>query len=61
MLYDCRTTARLLRSGGVVGIEHDDAHPGAVAGLLRADGRFTEVAEHDDLAGRPRYVTARRV
>lgn len=53
--------ARLLRSGGVVGIEHDDAHPGVVAGLLRADGRFTEVAEHDDLAGRPRYVTARRV
>ena len=53
--------ARLLRSRGVVGIEHDDGHGGAVAGLLRTDGRFTEVTEHDDLAGRPRYATARRI
>jgi release factor glutamine methyltransferase len=53
--------ARLLRPGGVVGIEHDDVHAGAVPELLRADGRFTEVTEHDDLAGRPRYATARRV
>jgi release factor glutamine methyltransferase len=53
--------ARLLRPGGVVGIEHDDVHAGAVPGLLRADGRFTEVTEHEDLAGRPRYATARRV
>jgi release factor glutamine methyltransferase len=53
--------ARLLRSGGVVGIEHDDGHAGAVPDLLRADGRFTGIAEHDDLTGRPRYATARRV
>jgi release factor glutamine methyltransferase len=53
--------AALLRSGGVVGIEHDDGHAGAVPGLLRADGRFTDVAGHDDLSGRPRYATARRV
>jgi hypothetical protein len=33
---------------------------GAVTGLLAADGRFTDVADHLDLAGRPRYVTARR-
>jgi release factor glutamine methyltransferase len=52
--------ARLLRAGGVVGIEHDDEHAGAVPGLLRADGRFDEVTEHHDLAGRPRYATARR-
>jgi release factor glutamine methyltransferase len=53
--------ARLLRPGGVLGIEHDDVHAAAVPELLRADGRFAEVTEHDDLAGRPRYATARRV
>jgi release factor glutamine methyltransferase len=53
--------AGLLRPGGVVGIEHDDVHATAVPDLLRADGRFTEITEHHDLAGRPRYATARRV
>jgi release factor glutamine methyltransferase len=53
--------AGLLRPGGVLGIEHDDVHAAAVPDLLRADGRFSEVTEHDDLAGRPRYATARRV
>ena len=52
--------AALLRPGGVVGIEHDDVHATAVPELLRADGRFTDVADHDDLAGRPRFATARR-
>jgi release factor glutamine methyltransferase len=53
--------ARLLRTGGVTGIEHDDLHATAVPNLLRADGRFADVTEHHDLAGRPRYATARRV
>jgi len=52
--------ARLLRPGGVVGIEHDDVHAVAVPELLRADGRFIDVTEHRDLAGRPRFATARR-
>lgn len=52
--------ARLLRSGGHVGIEHDDVHGSAVPDLLAADGRFTEVTAHPDLAGRPRFATARR-
>lgn len=52
--------ARLLKPGGVVGIEHDDVHADAVPELLRADGRFTDVAGHLDLTGRPRYATARR-
>ncbi|MEV6489636.1 peptide chain release factor N(5)-glutamine methyltransferase [Actinoplanes sp. NPDC051633] len=52
--------ARLLRPGGVAGIEHDDTHVAAVPDLFRADGRFTDVEEHTDLAGRPRYATARR-
>lgn len=52
--------AILLRPGGVVGIEHDDVHGEAVPGLLRDDGRFDQVVDHDDLAGRPRFATARR-
>jgi release factor glutamine methyltransferase len=52
--------AALLRPGGVLGIEHDDVHATAVPELLRADGRFSDVQEHHDLAGRPRYATARR-
>jgi release factor glutamine methyltransferase len=52
--------AALLRPGGVVGIEHDDVHATAVPELLTADGRFTDVADHPDLAGRPRFATARR-
>ncbi|MGW4946326.1 peptide chain release factor N(5)-glutamine methyltransferase [Actinoplanes sp. NPDC004185] len=53
--------AVLLRPGGVLGIEHDDVHAAAVPELLRADGRFTAVDAHQDLTGRPRYATARRV
>ncbi len=55
-----RLAARLLRPGGVVGIEHDDVHGRAVPDLLRADGNFVEVTAHDDLTGRPRFATARR-
>lgn len=52
--------AELLGPGGVVAIEHDDSHRKAVPALLEQDGRFEAVADHDDLTGRPRYVTARR-
>ncbi|HLU45168.1 MAG TPA: peptide chain release factor N(5)-glutamine methyltransferase [Natronosporangium sp.] len=51
--------ATLLRPGGWFGMEHDDTHGEVVPALLR--GRFTEVTDHPDLAGRPRYVTGRRV
>jgi len=50
----------LLRSGGVVGIEHDETHAVTVPELLTADGRFGEVTGHRDLTGRPRFATARR-
>ena len=53
--------ARLLRPGGMLGIEHDDSHGARVPALLAADGRFTEIADHEDLSGRPRYATARRL
>lgn len=50
--------AALLRAGGVVAIEHDESHAEAVPALLR-DG-WRDVADHRDLAGRPRYATAVR-
>jgi release factor glutamine methyltransferase len=53
--------ATLLRPGGWVGIEHDDSHGVAVPDLLRAAGAFDTVREHADLAGRPRFATARRL
>ncbi|GAA2705892.1 peptide chain release factor N(5)-glutamine methyltransferase [Micromonospora olivasterospora] len=52
--------AELLRPGGVLGVEHDDTHGGAVPALLAADGRYEVVEEHRDLAGRPRFATALR-
>ncbi|WP_229402971.1 peptide chain release factor N(5)-glutamine methyltransferase [Micromonospora okii] len=52
--------AELLRPGGVLGVEHDDTHGAAVPALLRADGRYEAVEENRDLAGRPRFATARR-
>jgi release factor glutamine methyltransferase len=53
--------AKLLKPGGVVAIEHDDSHGQAVPDLLRATGAFGEIAAHDDLTGRPRFATARRL
>ncbi|RKT85664.1 release factor glutamine methyltransferase [Saccharopolyspora antimicrobica] len=52
--------ARLLRPGGGVAIEHDDTHGGSVPALLRARRVLTDVQDHTDLAGRPRFATARR-
>jgi release factor glutamine methyltransferase len=52
--------AALLKPGGAFAVEHDETQAAAVPQLLRDDGRFTGVAGHADLAGRPRYATARR-
>ncbi|WP_370944231.1 peptide chain release factor N(5)-glutamine methyltransferase [Amycolatopsis sp. cg5] len=54
-------SARLLRPGGGLAIEHDDTHGAAVPALVRARRVLTDVEGHLDLTGRPRYVTARRV
>jgi release factor glutamine methyltransferase len=55
-----RTGARLLVEGGSIAIEHDDSHAVAVPALLAARRVLTDVADHVDLAGRPRFATARR-
>ena len=50
---------RLLRPGGSLAVEHSDTQGQAVPGLLRRRG-WLEVADHRDLAGRPRFATACR-
>ena len=56
-----RTAARLLRPGGVVGAEHAEAQGESAPAVLAATQRWRDVRDHRDLAGRPRFVTARRV
>lgn len=55
------TVARWLKVGGSIGIEHDDSHAEIVAELFTSRRVFTDVVSHPDLAGRPRFTTARRV
>lgn len=55
------TSAGLLRYGGHLGIEHDDTQGESVPALLRRRKVLTDVQEHRDLSGRPRFATARRV
>ncbi|MCK9896107.1 peptide chain release factor N(5)-glutamine methyltransferase [Frankia sp. AgB32] len=52
--------ARLLRPGGGLVVEHADGHGAAAVALARADGRWTDIGDHPDLAGRDRFITARR-
>ena len=54
-----RRAARLLRPGGVVGAEHADVQGESAPAVFAAAGRWLDVADHRDLAGRARYVTAR--
>jgi release factor glutamine methyltransferase len=51
--------ALLLRPGGVLGFEHADAQGELAPAVLRSAGRWADVADHRDLAGRPRFTTAR--
>jgi release factor glutamine methyltransferase len=49
----------LLKSGGVVGFEHADVQGESAPAVFSATGRWTDVRDHADLAGRARYTTAR--
>jgi release factor glutamine methyltransferase len=56
--------AHLLGPGGVVGAEHaDEQGPDGLSGgapaVFAATGRWADVRDHPDLAGRARYTTAR--
>ena len=51
--------AVLLRPGGVVGFEHADVQGESAPAVFAATGRWSDVRDHLDLAGRPRFTTAR--
>lgn len=51
--------ALLLRPGGSVGFEHADVQGESAPAVFAGTGRWTDVRDHADLAGRPRYTTAR--
>ena len=53
--------ALLLRPGGVLGAEHADEQGDSAPAVFSATGRWAEVRDHRDLAGRARFLTARLV
>jgi release factor glutamine methyltransferase len=55
-----RVGHRLLRPGGWLGCEHADQQGESAPAVFTAGGRWSDVRDRPDLAGRPRFVTARR-
>ena len=51
----------LLKPRGYLGIEHDDTTSAEVKAVLAATGRCDEIVARRDLAGRERFVTARKL
>ncbi len=49
---------RLLRPGGHVGAEHADVQGDSAPAVFAEAGRWREVRDHRDLAGRPRHLSA---
>ena len=54
-----RRAALLLRPGGVVGVEHADVQGESAPAVFAGTGRWEQVRDHRDLAGRARFLTAR--
>ena len=50
--------ARLLKSGGLLAIEHHEMQPAVIAEVMANE--FSDVVTHNDLAGRPRFTTGIR-
>jgi release factor glutamine methyltransferase len=55
-----RSAFRLLRPGSWVAVEHSDQQGGAVQRIFLEERGWAEAADHRDLTGRPRFVTARK-
>jgi release factor glutamine methyltransferase len=51
---------RWLRPGGQFAVEHDEIKSSKTVELIYGTGLFDDVVARQDLAGRPRFVTARR-
>jgi release factor glutamine methyltransferase len=56
-----RVAADLLVDGGLVLCEHADVQGDSAPAVFASTGAWTQVRDHRDLAGRPRFVTACRV
>ncbi len=55
-----RRAVRWLAPGGLLAVEHDDSTADATVAAIEATGAYRDVTARRDLAGRPRFVTARR-
>jgi release factor glutamine methyltransferase len=55
-----RLAGRWLRPGGLFAVEHDDTTSSQTVELVDSTGLFEDVQARQDLAGRPRFVTASR-
>lgn len=51
---------RWLAPGGLLAVEHDDTTSSSTVELISSTGLFDEIVARQDLAGRPRFVTAQR-
>ncbi len=51
---------RLLKPGGLVVVEHSDRQGASAPAVFTEAGGWVEVADHVDLTGRDRFVTARK-
>ena len=56
-----RLAGRWLRPGGLFAVEHDDTTSSQTVELVKSTGLFEHIEARQDLAGRPRFVTARKV
>jgi release factor glutamine methyltransferase len=56
-----RLAGRWLRPGGLFAVEHDDTTSSQTVELVESTGLFENIDPRHDLAGRPRFVTARKV
>ncbi|OBI82757.1 peptide chain release factor N(5)-glutamine methyltransferase [Mycobacterium sp. E740] len=52
--------SRLLRPGGLIAVEHDDTTSEQTVECFGRATQFDDITARRDLAGRPRFVTARR-
>jgi release factor glutamine methyltransferase len=55
-----RLAGRWLRVGGLFAVEHDDTRSSHTVELVESTGLFEDIRARQDLAGKPRFVTARR-
>lgn len=55
------TVHRLLKSGGLFGVEHDDTTSFEVQEVFAAHGGFTDISVLEDLTGRGRFVTGSKL